>query len=125
MRTQHLEPPSRYLGRGVPLDKKRAVIIRPPDTGRAYAMGPAHAVFKADGDETRGSYSVLRRQSRRPMMRVEDWFFDELVGSASSPEQQSAAREELARVFASQPRPRCKLGGAAAGRTRTRNEHDQ
>ncbi len=42
----------------------------------------------------------LRRQSRRPVMLVEDWVFDELVGSASSPEQQSAAREELARVFA-------------------------
>lgn len=42
----------------------------------------------------------LRRQSRRPVMLVDDWFFDELVGPACSPEQQSAAREELARVFA-------------------------
>jgi RNA polymerase sigma-70 factor (ECF subfamily) len=42
----------------------------------------------------------LRRQSRRQVMLVDNWVFDELVDSVSSPEQQSAAREELARVFA-------------------------
>jgi mannose-6-phosphate isomerase-like protein (cupin superfamily) len=38
--------------------KKRAPILLPPGAGRAYAMGPVHAVFKADGDETRGRYSI-------------------------------------------------------------------
>lgn len=41
----------------------------------------------------------LRRQSRRPATLVAGWFFDELIGPASSPELQSAAREELAYVF--------------------------
>ena len=44
--------------RGVPREKKRAPILLPPGAGRAYAMGPVHAVFKADGDETRGRYSI-------------------------------------------------------------------
>jgi hypothetical protein len=44
--------------RGVPREKKRAPILLPPDAGRAYAMGPVHTVFKADGDETRGRYSI-------------------------------------------------------------------
>ncbi|WP_235879882.1 cupin domain-containing protein [Polyangium aurulentum] len=39
-------------------DKKRTPIVLPPGGGRPYAMGPLHAVFKADGDETRGQYSI-------------------------------------------------------------------
>jgi RNA polymerase sigma-70 factor (ECF subfamily) len=46
------------------------------------------------------AFEYLRRQSRRPATLVDGWFFDELVGSAISPEAQTATREELARVFA-------------------------
>lgn len=42
----------------MPRKKQRAPIIQPPGAGRAYAMGPVHAVFKADGDETRKRYSI-------------------------------------------------------------------
>jgi len=42
----------------VPDEKTRAPIILPPSEGRTYAMGPVQAVFKADGDETRGQYSI-------------------------------------------------------------------
>lgn len=42
----------------MPRKKNRAPIHLPPGEGRAYAMGPVHAVFKADGDETRGQYSI-------------------------------------------------------------------
>ncbi|HEX8796106.1 MAG TPA: cupin domain-containing protein [Polyangiaceae bacterium] len=38
--------------------KKRAPVHRRPGAGRPYAMGAVHAVFKADGDETRGQYSI-------------------------------------------------------------------
>lgn len=39
-------------------EKKRAPIHVPPGEGRVYAMGPLRAVFKADGAETGGSYSI-------------------------------------------------------------------
>lgn len=39
-------------------EAKRAPIVRLPGEGRAYPMGPLDAVFKADGDETRGRYSI-------------------------------------------------------------------
>ena len=42
----------------MPREKKRAPILLPPGAGRAHAMGSVHAVFKADGDETRGRYSI-------------------------------------------------------------------
>ena len=42
----------------MPREKKRAPIVVPARAGRAYAMGAVHAVFKADGDETRGRYSI-------------------------------------------------------------------
>jgi RNA polymerase sigma-70 factor (ECF subfamily) len=45
------------------------------------------------------AYEHLRRQARRPARLVEGWFFDELAGAHASPELQSAAREDLARVF--------------------------
>jgi RNA polymerase sigma-70 factor (ECF subfamily) len=46
------------------------------------------------------AYEHLRRQSSRPTTLADGWFFDELVGPAVSPEHQTSAREELARVFA-------------------------
>ncbi|HYO74938.1 MAG TPA: cupin domain-containing protein [Thermoanaerobaculia bacterium] len=39
-------------------DDNRAPIVLAPGAGRAYAMGPLSAVFKADGEETRGKYSI-------------------------------------------------------------------
>jgi mannose-6-phosphate isomerase-like protein (cupin superfamily) len=42
----------------MPRATKRAPVVRRPGAGRAYAMGPVHAVFKADGDETRRRYSI-------------------------------------------------------------------
>jgi RNA polymerase sigma-70 factor (ECF subfamily) len=44
------------------------------------------------------AYEHLRRQSRRPARLVDGWFFDDVAGVHSSPELQSAAREDLARV---------------------------
>lgn len=46
------------------------------------------------------AYEHLRRRSSRKTTLVDGWFLDDLVGPAVSPEQHSAAREELARVFA-------------------------
>src|SRR3954452_3062839 len=42
----------------MPRAKQREPIHCPPGEGRTYAMGPVTAVFKADGDETRGRYSI-------------------------------------------------------------------
>src|SRR6187402_1227563 len=42
----------------MPAASKRAPIHLPPSRGRAYPMGPVRAVFKADGAETRGRYSI-------------------------------------------------------------------
>ncbi len=42
----------------MPRQKKRSPVLLAPGAGRAYAMGPVHAVFKADSDETRGRYSI-------------------------------------------------------------------
>lgn len=39
-------------------DKPRVPVHVSPGGGRAYAMGPLQAVFKADGDETRDRYSL-------------------------------------------------------------------
>jgi RNA polymerase sigma-70 factor (ECF subfamily) len=44
------------------------------------------------------AYEHLRRQSRRPTRLVDGWFFDDIAGKHSSPELQSAVREDLARV---------------------------
>jgi mannose-6-phosphate isomerase-like protein (cupin superfamily) len=38
--------------------KPRAGVHLPPDKGRTYAMGPLAAIFKADGKETAGRYSI-------------------------------------------------------------------
>lgn len=45
------------------------------------------------------AYEHLRRQSRRPAHLVDGWFFDDVPCLHSSPERQSAAREDLARVW--------------------------
>jgi RNA polymerase sigma-70 factor, ECF subfamily len=45
------------------------------------------------------AYEHLRRQSRRPAHLVDGWFFDDVACLHSSPELQSAAREDLARVW--------------------------
>jgi mannose-6-phosphate isomerase-like protein (cupin superfamily) len=37
---------------------ERAGIFLPPGGGRSYPMGRISAVFKADGDETQGGYSI-------------------------------------------------------------------
>jgi mannose-6-phosphate isomerase-like protein (cupin superfamily) len=42
----------------MPTQKPRAPVVLAPGQGRPYAMGPVHALFKADGDETRGAYSI-------------------------------------------------------------------
>lgn len=46
------------------------------------------------------AFEHLRRQSRRPTSLVDGWFFDDLAAVHSSPELQSAAREDLAHVCA-------------------------
>jgi mannose-6-phosphate isomerase-like protein (cupin superfamily) len=42
----------------MPRAKKRSPVHVPPAAGREYPMGPVRAVFKADGAETRGQYSI-------------------------------------------------------------------
>jgi mannose-6-phosphate isomerase-like protein (cupin superfamily) len=37
---------------------RRKEVILPPGQGRSYPMGRIQAVFKADGGETRGGYSI-------------------------------------------------------------------
>ena len=38
--------------------KERDGVFLPPGEGRSYPMGRISAVFKADGDETQGGYSI-------------------------------------------------------------------
>ena len=38
--------------------RERVGIFLPPGEGRSYPMGRISAVFKADGDETQGRYSI-------------------------------------------------------------------
>jgi len=46
------------------------------------------------------AYEHLRRSGRRPATPIDTRFFDELIAPDASPEARTAAREELARVFA-------------------------
>jgi quercetin dioxygenase-like cupin family protein len=46
------------MARCVAKKNERTPIQRAPGAGREYAMGPVRAVFKADGDETKGQYSI-------------------------------------------------------------------
>jgi mannose-6-phosphate isomerase-like protein (cupin superfamily) len=38
--------------------RARTEVVLPPGEGRSYPMGRIRAVFKADGGETRGGYSI-------------------------------------------------------------------
>jgi len=38
--------------------QQRTPVVVRPGAGRSYEMGAVQAVFKADGDETRGQYSI-------------------------------------------------------------------
>jgi quercetin dioxygenase-like cupin family protein len=65
-------------------------MVVPPDAGRTYAMGRMRAVFKADGEETAGRYSVsewwLEPRTRGPggmHAHDEDHLFYVLAGTVS------------------------------------------
>lgn len=40
------------------MSEERQAVYLAPGAGRPYAMGGIHAVFKADGAQTNGSYSI-------------------------------------------------------------------
>jgi mannose-6-phosphate isomerase-like protein (cupin superfamily) len=67
---------------------RRAVHLR-PDAGRRYAMGPLAAIFKADGAETNGHYSIsewwLEPMTKGPgaHLHPEDGVFFVLEGTIS------------------------------------------
>src|ERR1700761_4315871 len=54
----------------------RQPIVVPPEQGRVYAMGRMRAVFKADGDETAGRFSIsewwLEPRTRGPGVHAHD-----------------------------------------------------
>ena len=70
-------------------DAVRRPIVVPPEQGRAYAMGPMRALFKADGDETAAQYSVaewwLEPHTRGPGVHEhpEDHVFYVITGTLS------------------------------------------
>src|SRR5262245_24025226 len=70
-------------------DENRRAIHVPAGAGRAYPMGPLHALFKADGDETRGQYSIaewwLEPHTRGPGTHIheEDDVFFVIEGTMS------------------------------------------
>lgn len=49
---------ARLASVAMPRAKNRRPVVVAPGTGRAYPMGPVQAMFKADGTETRGRYSI-------------------------------------------------------------------
>ena len=49
---------------------KRIAIFLPPGEGRVYPMGRISAVFKADGDETLGQYSISEWSGSNPTRRA-------------------------------------------------------
>jgi mannose-6-phosphate isomerase-like protein (cupin superfamily) len=69
--------------------KVRKPIVVAPGQGRAYAMGPMRAIFKADGDETADLYSVsewrMEPATRGPGVHwhPEDHIFYILAGTLS------------------------------------------
>ena len=69
-------------------DDKRPPIHLAPNAGRTYAMGPLSAIFKADGTETGGKYSIsewwLDPHTKGPgtHQREEDDVFYVLEGSS-------------------------------------------
>jgi mannose-6-phosphate isomerase-like protein (cupin superfamily) len=68
---------------------KRAGIFLPPGAGRPYPMGRISAVFKADGDETQGAYSISEwrlephTQGPGPHSHPEDDVFYVIEGTMS------------------------------------------
>ncbi|HSZ52419.1 MAG TPA: cupin domain-containing protein [Caulobacteraceae bacterium] len=70
-------------------DAARRPVVVQPDQGRAYAMGPMRAIFKADGDETAAHYSVsewwLEPRTRGPGVHehAEDHVFFVITGTLS------------------------------------------
>lgn len=70
-------------------EKKRAAVVVAPGQGRAYPMGPINAVFKADGEETRGQYSISEwwldpyTRGPGPHLHDEDDVFFVLEGTMS------------------------------------------
>ncbi len=68
---------------------RRAMIV-PPDRGRCYPMGRMRAVFKADGEESAGRYSVsewwLEPRTRgpgNPHHHAEDHVFYVIAGTVN------------------------------------------
>jgi quercetin dioxygenase-like cupin family protein len=67
----------------------RKPIIVAPEQGRAYEMGRMRAVFKADGDETAGCYSVsewwMQPRTRGPdaHAHADDHVFYVIAGTVS------------------------------------------
>jgi len=67
----------------------RKPVIVPPKQGRVYPMGRIRAIFKADGDETAGRYSVsewwLEPRTRGPGLHAhpEDHVFYVIAGTLS------------------------------------------
>jgi len=68
---------------------KRNAILLAPGEGRAYPMGRINALFKADGDETGGTYSIsewwldAHTQGPGPHSHDEDDVFYVLEGTMS------------------------------------------
>ena len=69
-------------------DDRRPVVLG-PDDGRRYSMGPLSAVFKADGAETGGRYSISEwwvdphTKGPGPHMHPEDDVFYVFAGTMS------------------------------------------
>ena len=70
-------------------EKARLPVYLEPGAGRAYPMGPVAAVFKADGKETAGGYSISewwlepRTKGPGPHAHDEDDVFYVLEGTMS------------------------------------------
>ena len=68
---------------------ERAPVVLEPGAGREYPMGRIRAVFKADGDETAGAYSISEwwldpnTQGPGPHSHPEDDVFFVLAGTMS------------------------------------------
>jgi mannose-6-phosphate isomerase-like protein (cupin superfamily) len=71
------------------LSADRAPVILAPGEGRSYAMGRISAIFKADGSETQGRYSISewwlepRTQGPGPHSHPEDDIFFVIEGTMS------------------------------------------
>ena len=67
----------------------RKPLVVPPDAGRVYAMGRMRAIYKADGEESAGRYSVsewwLEARTRGPQAHShpEDHVYYVIAGTLS------------------------------------------